>query len=652
MRLFRRFWPVTMYIVGLVALMIIMTVFSGAIEDRTKLVIIHFTITLFAATAAFLLNEKLRGDVRRFLRGVAGELSPKESSALDNLPTAVAAINRWGEVVWYNRLFSENLLNGGDYNGGSITKINRSFDLDAMRKCEKFLLKWDKSWYECVSSVIDIKSTGGFLVYFNDITELKKTEERFIATRPSVMVIVFDNEDELLKARESERVRVFSEVDALINRWADQSAGICWANVRDKSLLVMEEEKAKKLIDEQFTILKQAKQISVEDGTPVTLSIGVGRAGSSIEECENWALQALDMALGRGGDQAVIRTSEGYTFVGGVSKSSERQSKVKVRMLGSELTDILKTCDNCIIMGHRFSDLDSIGASIGVYSIARALEKPAVITTSEKDTLALDLIKHYKKAGNNCFIEPFEALDRIREKTLLVIVDTHSPDFVENKALYERAENVVVIDHHRLMVDHIANARLMIHEPYASSASEIVAEIAASVCEKAIGRPESEALLAGIMLDTKNYVLRTGVRTFEASAFLKKRGADTVDVKRLFSDSMDTYTEKSKLVSEATIYKNCAIAISDKHVQNQRIICSQAADDMLTISEVNASFVMFDANGMINISARSLGRINVQLIMEQLGGGGHQTMAGAQLENTTEKDAMERLKAAIDKSVR
>jgi len=643
-----RFWPVTPMIIALLTVMAGMTLITLMVSDHTKLFLVLLVITITCTIAVLLLNSTVYRDVSTFLKRMSSEISPERASSLDRLSTPVAVLGRKGEVVWYNRAFSTCLLSGGEYNGGSILRINKDFDIESMREGKNFRVKWEKSWYDCVPVPINISRGNGSLVYFHNITELKRTEELYEASRPTVMIIVFDNEEELLKARESERVRVFSEVDAIINAWADKSAGICWANVRDKSLIIIEEREAKRLISERFSILEAAKTISVEGGTPVTLSIGVGRCGSSIEECEAWALQALDMALGRGGDQAVVKSADGYSFFGGVSKSSERQSKVRIRMLGATLSNMIESCGNCLVMGHRFSDLDAIGSAVGIYAIAKALDRPAYIVTDEETTLAGDLINYYRKCGNDCFIDPAHALDIMRDDTLLVVVDTHSPNFVESKIVLEHASNIVVIDHHRMMVDHIENAALMIQESYASSASEIVSELASSMCERAIGRPESEAMLAGIMLDTKNFVLRTGVRTFEASAFLKRRGADTVDVKRMFSENFDTYVEKTRLVSNATFYKNCAISIADEGIDNLRIISSQAADDMLTISGVNASFVLFESDGMVNISARSLGKTNVQLIAEQLGGGGHLTMAGAQLKDVTIDEAVSQLKSVID----
>ena len=646
----KRFWPVTYLMAALIALMGLMTFFSKVISDKEKLVSVNFILTLFALLAVIILSDQLRRDVKDFLVSITRQLEPEQEFTLSGIPIPCAVIGYKGELVWYNELFEESLLGGIASVGRDIRKVNRDFDIEKMRAGGSFNVRWGDRWMDC--HVTECKnSSGRYIVYFSDISELKYTEQRYLCSRPTVMLIVFDNEDELLKVRESERMRVLSAVDALINKWAGSVAGICWADARDKSLIVLEETEAKKLIDSRFSILEEAHSIVVEDGTPVTLSIGVGRGGASIEQCEEWALQALDMALGRGGDQAVLRSGEGYSFFGGVSASSERQSRVRIRMLGAALNELILKSDNCIVMGHKFSDLDAMGAAIGVYAIAKTLGKEAFVVADRETTLAGSLINYYSRSAGNakCFLSPSDALDHIREGTLLVIVDTHSPDFLESRVLYEKAKNVVVIDHHRLMVGHIENSKLLIHEPYASSACEIVSELAAYNSEKAIGRLEAEALLAGIMLDTKNYVLRTGVRTFEASAFLRRRGADTVEVRKLFAESLETYVEKLKLVSQATVYNGCAISCAPREVKNMRIICSQAADDMLAISGVNASFVLFPQNGGISISARSLGKVNVQLIMEKLGGGGHLTMAGALLDGKTMEQAIELLHAAIDK---
>ncbi len=644
----RKFWPITMEIIALLCIMALMTFFSHKVEDNRKLFYVNLTLTIFAALSTLLLGEKLRRDISSFVKRVIQQLSPAQQEALSGIPVPVAVLGKKGELVWYNNSFGVEMVNGDAY-GASITKVNPKFDLEKVKALEAFELRWDKKWFNCIPTAMKSKDNGRYAVYFYDITELKQTEIRYKESRPSVMIIVFDNEDELFKARESERTRVTSAVNELINNWVGNGAGICWADARDKSLVVIEETEAKRLIDDKFSLLEAAREIVVEDGTPVTLSVGIGRGGSTIDECEAWALQALDMALGRGGDQAVVLSPEGYSFFGGVSKSSERQSKVRIRMLANSLTELISECDNCIIMGHSHSDHDAIGAAIGVFSIVRSLGKEVYIAVDRKYSMSNALISYYNRAvEGEIFIDPSTALDYVGDNTIVIVVDTNSVTLVESDALLERANKLVVIDHHRMVVGHIDKAQLFIHEPYASSTCEIISELAGYIDERVVGKAEADAMLCGIMLDSKNFVVNTGTRTFEASAFLKKRGADTIEVKRLFAESLESYVNKSKIVANAKVYHGCAVSVAE-NVSNPRLVCSQAADDMLSISDVNASFVMFEENGGVNISARSFGKLNVQIIMERLGGGGHLTSAAVRIDNVTIGKALSMLYEAIDK---
>ena len=340
-----------------------------------------------------------------------------------------------------------------------------------------------------------------------------------------------------------------------------------------------------------------------------------------------------------------IKNGNTFEFFGGVSKGVERHDKVRSRVIALTLADNIKNSDCVFVMGHQFSDLDSVGASIGLWSaITKGQEKPCYVVLNREQTLAGALVETVEKAGNTgMFLSPREALSLITDRSLLIIVDTHSESFVESRDLYKYSKRTVVIDHHRMMVKHIENAIIFYHEPYASSASEMVTELVQYLGENAIGRLEADALLAGITLDTKNFVLKTGVRTFEAAAFLRRKGADTVEVKRLFSNSIDTYRAKYQLVSNAEIYNSCAVTAADEDCPDIRIASAQAADELLGVQGVNASFVLYSSAGTVNISARSLGAVNVQVVMEKLGGGGHQTMAGAQLKDTTVTAVRERL---------
>ena len=413
----------------------------------------------------------------------------------------------------------------------------------------------------------------------------------------------------------------------------------------------MEERNFRDLLEDKFSILEEIKALSFPGGKEATVSIGVGRGGKGYRENELQARKALEMALGRGGDQAAVKTGESYRFFGGGSSGYAKLDKVRARVIAGTLIDHIKAADNVLIMGHANSDLDCIGAAIGIWSaVTKTQKKPAHIVVNQKQSVATQIIESMKNAGNgNMFMEPDEAVVSAGDKTLLIIVDTHSPTFLESVELYEKCKKIVVIDHHRMMVNHIDNSLVFFHEPFASSASEMATELIQYMGDNILTRLEAEALLAGIMLDTKNFVLKTGVRTFEAAAYLRQCGADTVEVKRLFSNSIDSYKTKYQIVSQAEIYNSCAIACADDLGSDVRVTAAQAADELLSLHDVVASFVIYQNSDTICISARSLGDVNVQLIMEQMGGGGHMTMAGAQLKNSKMSEVREKLVDIISK---
>ena len=647
------YWLLTPYSYIQLGLLLLLLMLVFLMEPGWGLRIIAVLICAAAVGLSMLFAGAVRQGVYRYVLQVSQSLDTTNKDALNNIPLPVATVTDQGEIVWYNELFREIILLGADAQGVKLPRVFKGFDEATLSVNNRFEIKKDKKLYYVYVGEHDVEGAKQFVMYFGDITDLKRTENLYTQSRPAVMLIVFDNEEELLKVRENERVRVLSAVESLLSKWVANYNCISRINARDRSFIMIEEQYLQKLISSRFSVLNDARRIVIEGGNPVTLSIGVGNGGANFSECEYWANQALEMCLGRGGDQACVKNTAGYAFYGGVSKSSEKQSKVRTRMIAQALVELINTSDKCFIMGHRFSDLDAIGAGIGMAALVEALQNDTDhtvnIVVDESATLALPLINSYRETrGVNWFITPDAALDAMTDHSLLIIVDTHSPDVIESKAVYNIAPNVVTIDHHRLSVKRIQNSVIFFHEPYASSTCEMVTELAPYMHETAIARPEAEALLSGIMLDTKSFVLKTGARTFEAAAYLRRRGADTVEVKRFFSGSLQTYIEKSQLVSSARLYDDCAISIAQEEVEGLRVIASQAADELLNINGVTASFVIFPMGGQINISARSLGRFNVQLVMEKLGGGGHMTMAAAQLENTSLDEALEKLKAAID----
>ena len=387
------------------------------------------------------------------------------------------------------------------------------------------------------------------------------------------------------------------------------------------------------------------------EGACRSISIGIGRGAKTLREAQDMAVQALDMAQGRGGDPAAEMTPDGFTFYGGVSHGVEKRSKVRSRIVADQLVKLIKEADHVVIMGHRMSDLDAIGAAEGVLRICKICDVPAVIAVRRDATLAGSLIDALVRAGQeDDFIDPKGALPIVSKKTLCIVVDTYQTGLVESKEILEKCGKVAVIDHHRKGVGFIENPALVCHEPYSSSASELVTELLQYVGTRddKPNRVEAEGLLSGIMLDTRDFTLHTGVRTFEAAAALRRYGAETERVRQLFDVTMVEYNAKAALVEAAQMYKGCAISVGGELAPEARVAVAQAANDLLTIQGVDASFVAVPVGTGVNVSARSLGAVNVQVIMESLGGGGHQTMAAAQLKHITPEAARARIQTAID----
>lgn len=588
---------------------------------------------------------------KRTIAKMSSQITKTERDSLLNFPAPIIIIDDDGIIVWYNKLFGKQVYSEEEAYGLDISNIV-NIDMDKIFEPDGDLVCIDHKFYKA-SAVHNNSISSLSLIYFDNVTDYVELEYESRQSHKSVVIIMIDNYDDLLSnLRESEKAHALVEIEKLIENFIDGTTGVSKKMNNDKFWIVLEERYLSKIIENRFKILEDARQISVGEKKNVTLSIGVGHCSDNLADSEKLAKEALEMCLGRGGDQAAVKTDNGYEFFGGVSNGVEKHTKVKTRMVAKALLEIVNSHNNVLIMGHRYGDLDSIGAATGMCSALRKLGKNASVVVNFEENLAKSLIKYVSDNDiSNYYITPENGLEQLNDDTLLIIVDTHNPDLVESKELLERAKQTVVIDHHRLMVKSIENLTLFYHEPIASSASEMVAELIEYFGDNVkISSPVTEALLSGIMLDTKNFVLKTGVRTFEAAAFLRKMGADTVAVKKLFSNSFETYQQKSNLINSAVIYHKCAITRSDESLPDIRIAASQAADELLGISDVNAAFVLYNNNGAINISARSLGAYNVQIIMEEMGGGGHLTMAATQLK-TDMGDAQLQLKKAIDEYI-
>ena len=564
----------------------------------------------------------------------------------------VAVIDKNRRVLWFNRSFAE--ITGSDETlYGTDMEDSVTLDYSLLLSGENVYCHIGEREYITASEKFENGDIHCFVLCFHDQTEYIALKNQAEESHPNVIVISVDSYDEIAQnAKESEKSQASAETEKLIENFIGNTNGFVKKSSASTFYAIVETRHLNEIINGKFQILDTARSIKISGKYPLTFSIGVGTGANSLAESEKIARQCLDMAQGRGGDQAVIKTDGGYEFFGGVSKGMEKKSHAKTRILSNAMQDIINNSNTVYIMGHRFGDLDSVGASCGMAGAIRLLGKEVHIAVDRTKNLASHLIDIVEqKTDNDLFITPQQAVDSISDNDLLIIVDTHNKSYIESPELYSKAKNIIVIDHHRKVVNYIDNAVIFHHEPCASSASEMVTEVIQYFdypSDEKIPPCHADALLSGIMLDTKNFVVRTGVRTFEAAAYLKKLGADTVAVKQLFSNSIDSYMRKTQIVASAKVHNKCAVAVADFESDDIRLVAPQAADELLGITDVDASFVIYRTGSTTNVSARSLGALNVQVIMEQLGGGGHQTMAATQLENVTADEAYQKLVSIIN----
>lgn len=639
-------------VIALIALILFTSVFTFMYSPDMFWITAPFEVLISGFAAGKLIQVTRRNFQYSAL--ITDEIRTQNKTSLYSLPMGVAITDADRKIVWFNKNFSD-FFNDEAVYGGSLDLISR-LPLDKLMTEEGVDIKHNERYYRVYGNVSAEKSEKNiFLLYFSDITDYVNMKIEKKLSHPVVMLIKIDSFEELFSSSlESETAHVTVQIDRLLEDFIAETTGILRKQSKDRFWAVVEERHIAKLVESKVKLLDKAREIQVNDRMNVTLSIGVGRTARTISESEDYAKQALEMAQGRGGDQAAIKTSSGFEFYGGVSKGIERSNKVKARIIANRLIQLVENSDRVYIMGHKFSDLDSVGSSVGLACAVRNLGYTAHVVVDSLASLSnqlIDKIKAAEDSKNSLFMPPSDAVDSITDNSLLIITDTHNPLMLESSELHQRAKQVVIIDHHRKTVNYIDNSIIFYHEPYASSASEMVTEILGYFGNAGrITALQAEALLAGIMLDTKNFTIKTGVRTFEAAAFLRKLGADTVNVKGLFANSIESYRQRAALVSRAEIYKRCAIASTTVFSPDMRLIAPQAADELLGIENVDASFVYYrSSNDEIYISGRSLGAMNVQIVMEYLGGGGHQTMAGAQLKNTTVEETGVKVKEAIDK---
>lgn len=644
----RLFTPIVCVLMGLCAVLTGVTFFF----DYT-LFLICASVTLVAFAALLFLMRRLGKRSSGILRQIAEGVRYAGDGSFMDAPVPVIAVYDGTEIIWYNSLCAEDVFAGIDMRGEAISHVLPQVDVTATSPPEGYAITFQDKMYTAYVSVAEKAGAELAIIYMVDDSQLKYFAEEYHLSRPSVAIAVIDNYDEMVQEyKETERAQLVSQIENALETYFSENEGFIVRTERDKFIAIVEERGIRKIATAKFNILDQVRAINIKGRMGATLSIGVGRDAETLHESEAMARQALDMCLGRGGDQVAVKTQNGYEFFGGVSQGIEKRTKVKTRIIASALHELIEPAENVIIMGHRYADLDCLGSSVGMLRAVRSMDKPSFICLNREKNLVHPLLNRLIGNGytGEDFKQPEEALEHVTSDTLLIVLDTHVPHMLESEALYRACKSVVVIDHHRKLVSYIDNAVIFYHEPFASSASEMVTELLQYLPSRPqISKLEAEALLSGITLDTKNFITRTGVRTFEAAAYLRRVGADTMEVRRLFSSSIESYQQKVALVANAQIYRGCAIAASDEKFEGLNVTAApQAADELLTISEVEASFVIHHLGTSINVSARSMGAINVQVIMEKLGGGGHQTMAAAQFPGDTVDHVKERVTQAID----
>lgn len=604
-------------------------------------------------------SRKRRRSMMQYMETVLGGADTISRSSMLNTPLPVVIFRSDnGEVLWTNDSFLE--LSEQEQDIFDMTIGELVPDLDVSRLLSSGGIQDNVQVggriYQVYGTACRIgsKSTSQdqvVSVYFVDVTEAVHLRQIYEATRPVVSVMVLDNYEELIKAGgEAAKSAVLAQVDERLTDWVTGSGGLLRRFDRDRYLFICDEACFDKMTEQKFPILETIHSIVSEDGVNATLSIGAGKDCDSYDAAFQAANKAIEMALSRGGDQAVVKDSLDFQYYGGRSKSTEKRTKVKSRVMAKALGDLIADSSEVYAMGHEYADMDSVGAAAGICCAARKLGKKVRIVIDLEKNNSQALVRRLREMPEyeDIFISGNDAFIHAQPGALLVVVDTNRPDMVESRQLLDACNRVAVIDHHRRASSYIESAALNFHEPYASSASELVTELLQYMVEPAdLLRGEAEALMAGIVLDTKNFMMRTGGRTFEAAAFLRRSGADMTEVRRYFQSDLPSMVKRYDIIRSAEmVHEDIALAVAEDEVT--RVTAAKAADDLLSLKGIQASFVLYRMGENVSLSARSLGEINVQIIVEKLGGGGNSTTAGGMVPNASLPMVKAQLLDAID----
>ena len=605
-------------------------------------------------------NKVMQQQLHQYVERISGGADTAKTSNMLFAPMPMMVFNPDSEdVLWANDLFAELPGVGENIYESRVRDVVKGFETHWLMEGKPEypgVFTWNDRRYRVFGCLSQPEEKGRFGVlattYWMDVTDLEHMRSTLEETKPVAAIVMIDNYEDLMSAcPEGKRSAIRAAIEEKMDQWRGTSGALLMKYDRDRYLMVFTEKQYEAFAQGRFAILDEVRTVQAAEGAYATMSIGVGREAGSYDALFKNAGLALEMALSRGGDQAVVKDRMNFEFYGGRAKTTEKRTKVKSRVMANALGDLMDETEHVYVMGHQYADMDTLGAAAGVCAIARKRGKVARIVMDTENNSVGPMLRKLKALPEykDVFIGGGDAFLRVQPDTLLVVVDTNRPASVESEPLLEACNRVAVIDHHRRGSSYIEKMALNFHEPYASSASELVTELLGYLLEPGdLLKTEAEALLAGIVLDTKNFTNRTGGRTFEAAAYLRRAGADTQDVQRMFQSDLESMIDRYAIIRQAVLYReDLAIAAIDEECE--RVTAAKAADELLTLSGVQASFVFYPKDGGVYISARSLGEVNVQVIVEALGGGGNSTSAGGQLPGVTVEQVRQKLQEAIDK---
>lgn len=622
---------------------------------------IEAAVGFFVAVYFIIFSRKRKTSVNNYVRLLGKDNNPVSSNILMSFPIPMVVAHIDGSIRWYNGEFSE-LMDNVDMFEQMVEKIIPGIKWSNILKTAGNInmeLVLNGKTYRVIGNMIKDRTDAAYededkasiYLYFVDKTTEVELRDIYENEKTDVAIVNIDNYEEVYRRMtDSEQQQITSKIRKYLNEWAKMGQAIVKNTDRDRYFILFEHRYLKVFRENKFNLLEQIRAIGENIRIPVSISIGIG-CGGSINENESAARNALDMALGRGGDQVCIKDDTQYMFFGGNSKEYEKSTRVKTRAVAVALKDFIGQSDRVILVGHNGADYDCFGAAMGLQRAVRALgKKPYIIHDNNSPAIKnlYDELRE-KEEYKGMFIAPEDALEEITQNSLVIVLDTHRPSMLPDERIIKFASKVVLIDHHRRSTEFINPCSLVYHEPYASSTCEMAAELLEYMdLGSALTPTEAECLYTGILMDTKNFMLKTGVRTFEAASYLRRLGLNTVAVKKLFNVNKQDYDHKVDIVKTAKdISNNIAVAKTYEKYQNIKVVASQAADEMLNIGNIKASFVVYPMDNAVGVSARSLGDVNVQLIVEKLGGGGHMTVAGAQIKNVSVDQGVQMVEAAV-----